>query len=146
MLSPYLRNFVCLNLSCTIRETHDSIDNAPPCREHRFRTIVDLQLLHPQSEEAAELMELMRAGGVSIADRSKVRLLIGATGGGAEVWAWMRRQSRSRRAALADPDGRPRQLQGSAGSELSMDTVLPSASPQSSTILGRHAMCALLRC
>eukprot|EP01052_Picozoa_sp_SAG31_P082840 SAG31_NODE_42936_length_269_cov_0.900000_1_plen_62_part_10 len=36
-----------------------------------------MQLLDVLSPEATELMEQLRAGGISIGDRSKVRLLLG---------------------------------------------------------------------
>eukprot|EP01052_Picozoa_sp_SAG31_P047031 SAG31_NODE_9239_length_1310_cov_1.095789_1_plen_150_part_00 len=42
-----------------------------------LRTALDLQLLKVGGEEAAELMEQLRIGGISIGDRSKVRLLFG---------------------------------------------------------------------
>eukprot|EP01052_Picozoa_sp_SAG31_P010362 SAG31_NODE_567_length_14028_cov_4.022328_1_plen_282_part_00 len=97
--------------------------------EHGFRTAIDLQLLDPQSEEAAELIGLMRAAGVSIADRSKVRLLIGRRAGagatgGTEARDRTGGRPRGSETTLAGANGRPRQLQGSAGAELSMDTVL----------------------
>ena len=49
--------------------------------EHGFRTALDLRLLDAVGAEAAELMEELRQGGVSIGDRSKVRLLLGEPAG-----------------------------------------------------------------
>eukprot|EP01052_Picozoa_sp_SAG31_P009124 SAG31_NODE_474_length_15176_cov_7.362340_2_plen_217_part_00 len=45
--------------------------------EHGFRTAVDLRMLQIGGQEERELMEQLRLRGVSIADRTKVRLLIG---------------------------------------------------------------------
>eukprot|EP01052_Picozoa_sp_SAG31_P042975 SAG31_NODE_7006_length_1822_cov_1.459663_2_plen_317_part_01 len=46
-------------------------------QSHGFQTALDLRLLDDAGAEAAELMEELRAGGISIGDRSKVRLLLG---------------------------------------------------------------------
>eukprot|EP01052_Picozoa_sp_SAG31_P042997 SAG31_NODE_7017_length_1816_cov_1.220151_2_plen_214_part_00 len=44
--------------------------------EHGFQTALDLRLLDADGQEAAELMEQLRLGGVGIGERSKVRLLL----------------------------------------------------------------------
>eukprot|EP01052_Picozoa_sp_SAG31_P018443 SAG31_NODE_1306_length_8889_cov_17.337315_11_plen_186_part_00 len=46
-------------------------------QRHGFHTALDMRLLESGGDEAAELIEQMRLGGTSIADRAKVRLLIG---------------------------------------------------------------------
>lgn len=49
-------------------------------KAHGFSTGLDLQLLDMFGSEATELMEQLRTGGISIGDRSKVRLLLGDHG------------------------------------------------------------------
>eukprot|EP01052_Picozoa_sp_SAG31_P005141 SAG31_NODE_222_length_19895_cov_34.907626_6_plen_256_part_00 len=49
-------------------------------RRHGFRTVLDLRLLSAGGPEEAELMEQLRAEGISIGVRSKVRLLLGDDG------------------------------------------------------------------
>eukprot|EP01052_Picozoa_sp_SAG31_P058423 SAG31_NODE_17851_length_655_cov_2.633094_1_plen_139_part_10 len=48
--------------------------------EHGFDTALDLRLLRAGGAEEAELMGQLRAGRISIGDRSKVRLLLGLDG------------------------------------------------------------------
>eukprot|EP01052_Picozoa_sp_SAG31_P046986 SAG31_NODE_9208_length_1316_cov_1.365653_2_plen_187_part_00 len=45
-------------------------------QKHGFRTALDLRVLDANGPESGELMEQLRVGGVSIGDRSKVRLLL----------------------------------------------------------------------
>eukprot|EP01052_Picozoa_sp_SAG31_P050362 SAG31_NODE_11457_length_1028_cov_0.886975_1_plen_187_part_00 len=104
--------------------------------EHGFLAAIDLRLLQPGQEEAAELMAELRIRGVSIADRSKVRLLIGErdADGAAECGSEGDRfdskvRTRHRTGGvMPGAGGRVRQLQGEASSAgddgLSTDTVL----------------------
>eukprot|EP01052_Picozoa_sp_SAG31_P015945 SAG31_NODE_1039_length_10212_cov_8.897063_4_plen_580_part_00 len=46
-------------------------------QNHGFRTALDLRLMDSGGAEVTELMDELRAGGISIGDRSKVRLLLG---------------------------------------------------------------------
>eukprot|EP01052_Picozoa_sp_SAG31_P014817 SAG31_NODE_933_length_10897_cov_15.489442_1_plen_178_part_00 len=48
--------------------------------KHGFQTALDLRLLMDGGAEEAELMEQLRAGRISIGDRSKVRLMLGVDG------------------------------------------------------------------
>eukprot|EP01052_Picozoa_sp_SAG31_P036832 SAG31_NODE_4654_length_3067_cov_2.007075_2_plen_254_part_00 len=105
--------------------------------KHGFRAAIDLRLLRPGGDEETELMGQLRAEGVSIADRSKVRLLIeehqvdrpsaSQRSGSADP---ARRTENSRTLAATDANshsrlGWSRQLQeGRESKGLSMDTVL----------------------
>eukprot|EP01052_Picozoa_sp_SAG31_P032265 SAG31_NODE_3520_length_4165_cov_1.856370_1_plen_268_part_00 len=51
-------------------------------QKHGFRTALDLRVLDTNGQESGELMEQLRVGGVSIGDRSKVRLLLSDQGRG----------------------------------------------------------------
>eukprot|EP01052_Picozoa_sp_SAG31_P058468 SAG31_NODE_17886_length_654_cov_3.738739_1_plen_135_part_10 len=48
--------------------------------KHGFQTALDLRLLRAGGADEAELMGQLRAGRISIGDRSKVRLLLGVDG------------------------------------------------------------------
>lgn len=57
---------------------HDDEAAAALLRSHGFRTALDLRLLAAGAAETEELMEQLRLGGtISLADRSKIRLLLG---------------------------------------------------------------------
>eukprot|EP01052_Picozoa_sp_SAG31_P036409 SAG31_NODE_4540_length_3153_cov_3.328422_1_plen_501_part_00 len=77
---------------------------APLLEEHGFRTALDLRLLDVAGAEAVELMEELRQGGVSIGDRSKVRLLLGEPAG----------DCCSTRRFAAAPEGEPATMASSA--------------------------------
>eukprot|EP01052_Picozoa_sp_SAG31_P022840 SAG31_NODE_1840_length_7122_cov_2.822156_3_plen_183_part_00 len=106
-------------------------------QDHGFRSALDLRLLQPGTAEAAELMEKLRLGGVTIADRSKVRLFIEEPGGGraaSGVAAGASQRSVGRWLGAVGKAGarQPRQLQGSGNSgsgNLSMDTVHSPRNP-----------------
>eukprot|EP01052_Picozoa_sp_SAG31_P013756 SAG31_NODE_836_length_11643_cov_3.389813_6_plen_226_part_00 len=108
--------------------------------EHGLQRVMDLRLLAAVSDEGIELMEQLRIGGISIGDRSKVRLLLdgGATeSAAAQIVRKAEVPSVSR--TKTAPDGkagrvesedepfvhrRPRQLQGASESGgLSTDTL-----------------------
>eukprot|EP01052_Picozoa_sp_SAG31_P074041 SAG31_NODE_33116_length_347_cov_1.451613_1_plen_73_part_01 len=53
--------------------------------DHGFQTALDLRLLRAGGAEAAELMDELRGGGISIGDRAKVRLLLGNEHRGGDI-------------------------------------------------------------
>eukprot|EP01052_Picozoa_sp_SAG31_P033138 SAG31_NODE_3708_length_3968_cov_2.486948_2_plen_178_part_00 len=89
-------------------------------QRHGFRTTLDLRLLEVNGAEAAELMEQLRVGGVSIADRSKVRLLLGGNrpSRGSEPMAMP-----TTTAASGIPRTRTLQEKTSSGDGMSTDTI-----------------------
>eukprot|EP01052_Picozoa_sp_SAG31_P020460 SAG31_NODE_1539_length_7970_cov_5.655571_9_plen_289_part_00 len=94
--------------------------------KHGFQTALDLRLLRAGGPEEAELMDQLRAGRISIGDRSKVRLLLGVDGselrerGSSEDW---RDHSIDQAGA-----GLTRQLQDGADQGMSVDTIAIVAS------------------
>eukprot|EP01052_Picozoa_sp_SAG31_P025677 SAG31_NODE_2266_length_6056_cov_4.832466_1_plen_540_part_00 len=100
--------------------------------EHGFRTALDLRLLDAVGAEAAELMEELRQGGVSIGDRSKVRLLLREPtdncGGTRQCTAAPEGEPATTMTSSADAPGsvRRRQLQqetAGSGGGMSTDTI-----------------------
>eukprot|EP01052_Picozoa_sp_SAG31_P038350 SAG31_NODE_5107_length_2740_cov_4.443014_2_plen_218_part_00 len=95
-------------------------------QDHGLRTALDLRLLRPGGAEAAELMEELRTGGISIGDRSKVRLLLGDEGpsdgtrpGGIR---WQDHRTVADGERTPESQGLRRQLQGSSDG-MSTDTI-----------------------
>ena len=93
--------------------------------KHGFQTALDLRLLRAGGAEEAELMGQLRAGRISIGDRSKVRLLLGV--GGSEL-----RSGSSAHQQCGGSDragaGFTRQLQDGADQGMSVDTIAIVAS------------------
>eukprot|EP01052_Picozoa_sp_SAG31_P021983 SAG31_NODE_1727_length_7429_cov_4.342701_4_plen_255_part_00 len=91
--------------------------------ENGLRTATDLRLLAADGVEAAELMEQLRGGGISIGDRSKVRLLLG---GGERSVSCGTESPRSVTPVTGSADAggwhSSRQLQGASGG-MSADTI-----------------------
>eukprot|EP01052_Picozoa_sp_SAG31_P009624 SAG31_NODE_510_length_14725_cov_2.829482_4_plen_161_part_00 len=100
---------------------------------HGFRTAADLRLLDARSEEGVELMEKLRVSGISIGDRSKVRLLLQRDGPGTKCVCGSNEQADAADAKLVESAGHPdvdsrdqrqRRLQGRPSDDgLSTDTV-----------------------
>eukprot|EP01052_Picozoa_sp_SAG31_P020921 SAG31_NODE_1593_length_7811_cov_13.037215_10_plen_265_part_00 len=92
--------------------------------KHGFQTALDLRLLRAGGPEDVELMGQLRAGRISIGDRSKVRLLLGD---GPEL-----RSSDSTHQQCGGTDradaGFTRQLQDGADQGMSVDTIAIVAS------------------
>ena len=93
--------------------------------KHGFQTALDLRLLRAGGAEEAELMEQLRAGRISIGDRSKVRLLLGLDG--SEL---LRSGSAHQQCGGSDRAGAgfTRQLQDGADQGMSVDTIAIVAS------------------
>eukprot|EP01052_Picozoa_sp_SAG31_P020336 SAG31_NODE_1523_length_8012_cov_39.769240_11_plen_254_part_00 len=93
--------------------------------KHGFQTALDLRLLRAGGPEEAELMGQLRAGRISIGDRSKVRLLLGVDG--SEL-----RERGSTDDSCGGSDradaGFTRQLQDGADRGMSVDTIAIVAS------------------
>eukprot|EP01052_Picozoa_sp_SAG31_P004508 SAG31_NODE_187_length_20848_cov_22.521953_14_plen_271_part_00 len=92
--------------------------------EHGFQTALDLRLLRTGGPEEAELMGQLRAGRISIGDRSKVRLLLGLDG--SELRSGSSHQQRGGTDCAAA--GVTRQLQDGADQGMSVDTIAIVAS------------------
>eukprot|EP01052_Picozoa_sp_SAG31_P008399 SAG31_NODE_424_length_15826_cov_4.954664_9_plen_185_part_00 len=98
-----------------------------------LQTALDLRLLEADGEDATELMEQLRLAGISIGDRSKVRLLLGGrSSGGSTAVAQDDSQTVSSERASETPaidDARitqKRQLQSTSETEsdsISADTI-----------------------
>eukprot|EP01052_Picozoa_sp_SAG31_P023084 SAG31_NODE_1874_length_7020_cov_57.579541_7_plen_186_part_00 len=88
---------------------------------HGLRTALDLRLLDPEGQESAELMAQLRLGGVSIGDRSKLRLLLGEFADDSEYSnppagpGYSIRRSRQLQATSTSSDG--------GGGDVSADTI-----------------------
>ena len=93
--------------------------------KHGFQTALDLRLLRAGGAEEAELMGQLRAGRISIGDRSKVRLLLGLDG--SEL---LRSGSAHQQCGGSDraDAGFTRQLQDGADQGMSVDTIAIVAS------------------
>eukprot|EP01052_Picozoa_sp_SAG31_P018765 SAG31_NODE_1342_length_8700_cov_12.667829_12_plen_299_part_00 len=93
--------------------------------KHGFQTALDLRLLRAGGAEEAELMEQLRAGRISIGDRSKVRLLLGVDG--SELLRGGSAHQQCGGSDRADA-GFTRQLQDGANQGMSVDTIALVAS------------------
>eukprot|EP01052_Picozoa_sp_SAG31_P007803 SAG31_NODE_378_length_16503_cov_28.830041_10_plen_292_part_00 len=93
--------------------------------KHGFQTALDLRLLRAGGAEEAELMEQLRAGRISIGDRSKVRLLLGLDG--SELRSGGSTDDQCGGSDWADA-GLTRQLQDGADRGMSVDTIAIVAS------------------
>eukprot|EP01052_Picozoa_sp_SAG31_P005056 SAG31_NODE_217_length_19988_cov_53.300820_5_plen_292_part_00 len=93
--------------------------------KHGFQTALDLRLLRAGGAEETELMGQLRAGRISIGDRSKVRLLLGVDG--SEL---PRGGSTHDQCGVSDRAGAgfTRQLQDGADQGMSVDTIAIVAS------------------
>ena len=94
--------------------------------KHGFQTALDLRLLRAGGADEAELMGQLRAGRISIGDRSKVRLLLGVDGSEL-LRSGSAHQQCGGNADRADT-GFTRQLQDGAGQRMSVDTIAIVAS------------------
>ena len=92
--------------------------------KHGFQTALDLRLLRAGGAEEAELMGQLRAGRISIGDRSKVRLLLGLDGSELRSGSTHQQCGGSDRADA----GFTRQLQDGADRGMSVDTIAIVAS------------------
>ena len=93
--------------------------------KHGFQTALDLRLLRAGGAEEAELMGQLRAGRISIGDRSKVRLLLGLDGSELRSGSTHDQCGGSDR---ADAGFITRQLQDGADRGMSVDTIAIVAS------------------
>eukprot|EP01052_Picozoa_sp_SAG31_P015539 SAG31_NODE_1002_length_10448_cov_27.630399_5_plen_249_part_00 len=93
--------------------------------KHGFQTALDLRLLRAGGAEEAELMEQLRAGRISIGDRSKVRLLLGVDGSELRSGGSAHQQCGGSDRADASFT---RQLQDGADQGMSVDTIAIVAS------------------
>eukprot|EP01052_Picozoa_sp_SAG31_P022456 SAG31_NODE_1786_length_7271_cov_6.872492_14_plen_250_part_00 len=93
--------------------------------KHGFQTALDLRLLRAGGTEEAELMGQLRAGRISIGDRSKVRLLLGVDGSELPHGGSAHQQCGGSDRAGA---GFMRQLQDGADRGMSVDTIAIVAS------------------
>ena len=93
--------------------------------KHGFQTALDLRLLRAGGAEEAELMGQLRAGRISIGDRSKVRLLLGLDG--SELLRGGSAHQQCGDSDRADA-GFTRQLQDGADQGMSVDTIAIVAS------------------
>ena len=96
-------------------------------KQHGLRTALDLRVLRDGGPDETELMEHLRAGGISIGDRSKVRLLLREPaddcGGTRRLPAPLEVEPVTTMESSADPGlARRRQLQQETGG-MSLDTV-----------------------
>eukprot|EP01052_Picozoa_sp_SAG31_P030654 SAG31_NODE_3164_length_4602_cov_7.602043_1_plen_255_part_00 len=92
--------------------------------KHGFQTALDLRLLRAGGADEAELMGQLRAGRISIGDRSKVRLLLGVDGSELCSGSTHQQCGGSDRADA----GFTRQLQDGADQGMSVDTIAIVAS------------------
>ena len=95
--------------------------------KHGFQTALDLRLLRAGGAEEAELMGQLRAGRISIGDRSKVRLLLGVDG---SELPELRSGSTNQQCSGRDraDAGSTRHLQDGADQGMSVDTIAIVAS------------------
>eukprot|EP01052_Picozoa_sp_SAG31_P039916 SAG31_NODE_5648_length_2404_cov_2.372234_1_plen_319_part_00 len=93
--------------------------------KHGFQTALDLRLLRAGGPDEAELMGQLRAGRISIGDRSKVRLLLGVDG--SELHSGNTHQQCGPGSDRADA-GFTRQLQDGVDQGMSVDTIAIVAS------------------
>eukprot|EP01052_Picozoa_sp_SAG31_P039793 SAG31_NODE_5594_length_2432_cov_12.685947_2_plen_281_part_00 len=94
--------------------------------KHGFQTSLDLRLLRAGEAEEAELMEQLRAGRISIGDRSKIRLLLGSDG--SELCERGSTHQQCGPGSDRTSAGFTRQLQDGADQGMSIDTIAIVAS------------------
>eukprot|EP01052_Picozoa_sp_SAG31_P008445 SAG31_NODE_427_length_15813_cov_13.679649_7_plen_293_part_00 len=94
--------------------------------KHGFQTALDLRLLRAGGAEEAELMGQLRAGRISIGDRSKVRLLLGVDG--SELLSGSGSAHQQCGGSDRADAGFTRQLQDGADRGMSVDTIAIVAS------------------